>query len=123
MERCNDGRKKRKRVEGYNLAANKTRDARCERNRGIERIEYNLEYGEGRTNKQGEKVEYERKLYSLKKEVNRKKKYDIYRPMKKKEETKQKAHMANIVKKEKKKMEYDKDRYMKKRMQKRQRKR
>ena len=99
MERCNDGRKKRKRVEGYNLAANKTRDARCERNRGIERIEYNLEYDEERMNKQGEKVEYERKLYSLKKEVNRKKKYDNYRPMKKKEETKQKAHMANIVKK------------------------
>ena len=72
MERCNDGRKKKKRVEGYNLAANKIRDARCERNRGIERIEYNLEYDEERTNKQGEKVEYERKLYSLKKEVNRK---------------------------------------------------
>ena len=32
MERSNDGRKKRKRVEGDNLAANKIRDARCERN-------------------------------------------------------------------------------------------
>ena len=67
-------------------------------------------------NKQGEKVEYERKIYSLKKEVKRKKKYDNYRHVKKKEETKQKAHMANIVKKEKKKMEYDKDRYIKKRI-------
>ena len=113
MERCNDGRKKRKRVEGYNLAANKIRDARCERNRGIERVEYNLEFDEERMNKQGEKVEYERKIYSLKKEVKRKKKYDNYRHMKKKEE---KALMAKIVKEEKKKMEYDKDRYMKKRI-------
>ena len=68
VERCNDGRKKRKRVEGYNLAANKIRDARCERNRGIERIKYNLEYDKERMNKQGERVEYERKIYSLKKE-------------------------------------------------------
>ena len=46
-------------------------------------------------NKQGEKVEYERKIYSLKKEVKRKKKYDKCRHMKKKEE---KALMAEIVK-------------------------
>ena len=137
MERCNDGRKKRKRVEGYNLAANKIRDARCERNRGIERVEYKFEFDEERMNKQGEKVEYERKIYSLKKEVKRKKKYDNYRYMKKKEEKalmakivkeekkkydnyrhmkkkEEKALMAKIVKEEKKKMEYDKDRYMKK---------
>ena len=87
MERCNDGRKKRKRVEGYNLAANKTRDARCERNRGIERVEYNLEFDEERMNKQGEKVEYERKIYSLKKEVKRKKKYDNYKHKKERGES------------------------------------
>ena len=61
MERCNDGRKKRKRVEGYNLAANKIRDARCERNRGTERIEYKIEYDKERTKRQGEKIEYDMK--------------------------------------------------------------
>ena len=58
---------KRKRVEGNNLAANEIRDTRFERNRGIERIEYKKEYDEKRMNRQGEKVEYESKVYSLKK--------------------------------------------------------
>ena len=66
VERCNDGRKKRKRVEGYNLAANKIRDARCERNRGIERIEYNIEYDEERMNRQGEKQNMKGKYTHLK---------------------------------------------------------
>ena len=51
----------RKRVEGYNLAANKIRDARFERNRDIERIEYKKEYDEERMKRQAEKVEYDRK--------------------------------------------------------------